>query len=196
MVKEEAAVSEGGLVEERWKRHRWKLRWSSRCSQGGEEEVWQPGAIVRGAGRAGVVCEKFGPLVFYEQVLGDEVLFFEKPEEEQADNQTDEMLFGAPGLVAGCGELRLVAGALQPSEERALEALAEFLGVSGIKPCLEQVVKVAGLAVVAHPWGGRLQRQANQDVQMGALRAEQRIARTRETWLRTSRLGLRWLGRR
>ncbi len=127
-------------------------------------------SLVRVAGVAVVVFEERGDLLLDEEFGSNKALLLEEPDEEQAGDEPDDMLLRTEGSGADLWESGLLAGALEPSKEFAIEALVEFLSVQRGQPCVKESVKVAGLAVVAHPAEAGVQRKRGENVQGSAVR--------------------------
>ena len=67
--------------------------------QRGKKQVLQHGPVVGIAGVRGVVVQQAGDSGFVEQVVGNQPLFFDEPDEQQARDEADDVFFGAAGFL-------------------------------------------------------------------------------------------------
>ena len=119
--------------------------------QGGEKQVLQDGPVVGIAGVRVVVFQQAGDLGLVEQVVGNQSLFFDEPDEQQSRDEADDVFFGREGFRFVGGEAGRGDGVLEPGEQVFVELPVEFFGIQHGQPRGQQAVEVARFAVVVCP---------------------------------------------
>ena len=93
--------------------------------EGGKEEVLQDGAIVVVAVFVVKAGEEFSDLFLAEEVIVDESLFLDKPDEEQSGDEANGLLLRGDGFFVGIGEFGRFDGVDKPFKEFGVEALVK-----------------------------------------------------------------------
>ena len=73
--------------------------------QGGEKQVLENSAVVGVAIVRIVVLKRLVDLVLHEQLVGDESLLLDEPDEHEARDEPDDMFLGWQDSVSFCREL-------------------------------------------------------------------------------------------
>ena len=110
--------------------------------ESGEEQVLEHRAVVVRRFPL-VIPERFASEALIEQLAHDEPLLLQEPDEEQAGDQADDVTFGRALAGAVVGEAGFGDGALEPSEQLAVEPPVERLNVEHPLPCGVQVIEGA-----------------------------------------------------
>ena len=137
--------------------------------QRGEEEVLENGPVIGIAGFLVIALEQRLDTLLDEQVDGDQPLLLDKPYEQQAGDETDDVFLWiqCPGLRGR--EPGFLHGEREPIEQLAIEPLVQLLGIQGIEPGFQQTVKVVRLTMGLHPCQSLGERQPFQYVHVGAV---------------------------
>ena len=106
-------------------------------------------------------------MLFNEQVGADKPLFLDEPDEYEAGEHADDVVFGRYAAVGR--ELRDCQRALEPLVEFLIELLVERVRVQGCNPRIHQPVEVRRLAMPGHPSLALLQMQFGEDVGVRAV---------------------------
>ena len=132
--------------------------------QRGEEQVLEHGpVVVRAVGR--VFLERAAGEDLVEQLLRNQPLLFQEPDEQQPCDEADDVPFGRTLSGAVVRKATGGDGALEPAEELPVEALVERLDVEDLLPFRVQVVEAAD-AGVDHA----RQREVTKDVDVRPVR--------------------------
>ena len=123
----------------------------------GEEQVLQYRAVIRIPAIAVVAYQQFLDPLLNEQIGANKPLFLDEPDEYQARQHSDDMIFALNAAVGR--ELRGVQSALEPLEEFLIELLVERIGIQRVQPRLQQPVEVLRLGARGHPAPPLIQRQ-------------------------------------